>query len=467
VYFYGELTMKKIIVPASLAAVACLGQSAVSAAEKPNILIILADDLGYADFGFQGAKDIPTPNIDALAKSGTIFTDAHVSASVCSPSRAGLMTGIYQQRFGHEANCPPPDKGMDVKQKTLADYLKSLGYRTGVIGKWHLGDKDKFHPLKRGFDYFYGFREGGRPYFHNAKKIDKKGNPRAIEKNWEQVSFDGYLTDVFGEKAVEFLESSATAGKPFFLYLAFNAPHSPYQAKDEDLAFFAGKIKNKRRRVYAAMVYALDRAIGRVMKTLDAKKLRGNTLVFFLSDNGGPPRTGALNTPLNGSKGIDFEGGIRVPFIVSWPGHFPSGKKCAAVVSSLDIAPTCLSVAGSAPPKKLVGENLFEIVKNGKRDHSLFWRKLYFGAVRLGPWKLIEVDGYGYALYNLEKDLGESENLSKKMPEKLAQLKAIYERWRKTLVEPLWGEGGKWKRINVKRHINLIEGKPELDKIKY
>ena len=455
---------------ACAAASFAVATAALAAADttKPNILIILADDLGYADLGFQGAKDIPTPNIDALAKSGTVFTDAHVSASVCSPSRAGLITGIYQQRFGHEANCPPPSKGMDTKIKTLADHLKALGYHTGIIGKWHLGDADKFHPSKRGFDYFYGFREGGRPYFHNPKKVDKKGNPRAIEENWTQVSFSGYLTDVFGKKAVEFIDKAAADKKPFFLYLAFNAPHGPYQAQEEDLALFKDKIKDKKRRVYAAMVYALDRAAGWVLKDLDAKGLRKNTLIFFLSDNGGPPKTGASNGPLNGAKGIDFEGGIRVPFIASWPGRFPAGSKCARLVSSLDIAPTCIDAAGGTPPKEMVGRDLLAIATGKDADNRpLFWRKLYFGAVRSGSWKLIEVDGYGCALYNLEKDPGEKKNLAKKLPEKLDQLKAIYEKWRKTLVAPLWDEGAKWKRINIKRHINLIEGRQEFSGIKY
>ena len=212
----------------------------LSAKDKPNVIILLADDLGWADLGYQGSDDIRSPHIDSLAKNGIRFTDGHVSASVCSPSRAGLMTGRYQQRFGHEANSPPPTDGMDLKQVTMADRLKKLGYRTGLIGKWHLGNKDEYYPTERGFDYFYGLRSGSRSYFYNAKNDDKPGNAKAIEKNGKPVKFDGYLTDVFGQKAIEFI--NAKDDKPFFLFHSFTAPHGPMHATEEDKALFLSLI---------------------------------------------------------------------------------------------------------------------------------------------------------------------------------------------------------------------------------
>ena len=202
--------MKHVI--ACLIMLLCCSRSV--SAKPPNILIFLADDLGWADLGFQGSSDIRTPNIDQLAARSIRFTDGHVTASVCSPSRAGLLTGRYQQRFGHEANTPPPEQGMDLNQQTLADALKNRGYRTGLVGKWHLGNADRFYPTERGFDYFYGLREGSRSYFFNPDREDKPSSTKRIEKNGATVAFDGYLTDVFGQQAIEFLEDDSE--EPFF-----------------------------------------------------------------------------------------------------------------------------------------------------------------------------------------------------------------------------------------------------------
>jgi len=244
--------------------------------DRPNIIILLADDLGWADLGYQGSNDIRSPHIDKLANNGIRFTDGHVSASVCSPSRAGLMTGRYQQRFGHEANSPPPTDGMDLKQLTMADRLKKLGYRTGLIGKWHLGNQDEFYPTQRGFDYFYGLRSGSRSYFYNAQKDDKAGNPKAIEENGERVKFDGYLTDVFGQKAIDFINTKDD--RPFFLFHSFTAPHGPMHATEEDKALFTS-IENTKRRSYAAMIWAMDRAIGKLVASLKESGRFENTLI--------------------------------------------------------------------------------------------------------------------------------------------------------------------------------------------
>jgi arylsulfatase A-like enzyme len=433
----------------------------LSAKDKPNIIILLADDLGWADLGYQGSGDIRSPHIDKLANNGIRFTDGHVSASVCSPSRAGLMTGRYQQRFGHEANSPPPTDGMDLKQVTLADRLQEMGYRTGLIGKWHLGNQDEFYPTRRGFDYFYGLRSGSRSYFYHAKKDDKAGNAKAIEENGKQVKFDGYLTDVFGQKAINFI--TAKDDRPFFLFHSFTAPHGPMHAAEEDKARFAS-IKDTKRRSYAAMIWAMDRAIGKLVASLKASGEFENTLIWFLSDNGGATGNASINLPLAGHKGIKFEGGTRVPFFAHWPKQFKEPKTFDPMMISLDIMATSLAAAGAKDRdlKTLDGVNLLPFIQGEKATpphQNLYWHKLWFSAMREGPWKLIYVKDYGHALYNLEKDLSESTNLihtQKRRSEKMiAQLKG----WKAELAKPRWDEAQVWFRTHSENHIQIIEGK--------
>jgi arylsulfatase A-like enzyme len=429
-------------------------------AVQPNIVVILADDLGYADLGFQGSEEIMTPNLDQLRASGVLFSDAHVTASVCSPSRAGMMTGRYQQQFGHEPNCPPPEFGMNLQEKTIADALKPLGYRTGLIGKWHLGDQDRFYPTERGFDYFCGLREGSRSYFYEETTDDKPGSPKAIEINGKPVKFDGYLTDYFSGKAVAFIDDQS-ADKPFFLFLSYTAPHAPMHATEEDKQRFV-HIENEKRRTYAAMVWAMDRGVGQVLDTLDEKGFRENTLVFFLSDNGGPINHNAsCNLPLNGEKGIKFEGGIRVPFVMSWPSRLPMGGNYDAMVSSLDILPTVLTAAGGQPDyTHLEGRDLLPFVleiDKGIPHQNLYWHKEWFSAMRDGDWKLIYIQDFGYALYNLKDDLGEKNNVAKMHPERLEQMSRKLDAWKSKGVPSEWTEGPKWYKFNRQLHIDLIE----------
>lgn len=429
--------------------------------DKPNVIILLADDLGWADLGFQGSKDIRSPHIDKLAKNGIRFTDGHVSASVCSPSRAGLMTGRYQQRFGHEANSPPPSDGMDLKQVTLADRLKKLGYRTGLIGKWHLGNRDEFYPTRRGFDYFYGLRSGSRSYFYHAKKDDKAGNAKAIEENGKVVKFDGYLTDVFGQKAIDFI--TAKEEKPFFLFHSFTAPHGPMHATEEDKKLFAS-IENPKRRTYAAMIWAMDRAIGQLVDSLKASGKFENTLIWFLSDNGGATGNASINLPLAGHKGIKFEGGTRVPFFAHWPKQFKKAGNFDPMMISLDIMATSLTAAGAKDEdlKGLDGVNLLPFIQRIKTSpphKNLYWHKLWFSAMRNGPWKLIYVQDYGYALYNLNKDLSESKNLIKPEKKRAEQMIAQLNEWKAGLEKPRWDEAEVWFRTHSKNHIRIIEGK--------
>jgi arylsulfatase A-like enzyme len=435
-----------------------------TSADQPNILLIVADDLGYEDVGFHGSKDIQSPYLDLLAEGGIRFTDAHTTASVCSPSRAGMMTGRYQQRFGHEANTPSFPDGMDVQETTMAQRLKALGYRTGVVGKWHLGSTERHYPTQRGFDSFYGLREGSRSYFFEAKKSDRPGGYRAIEQNGQQVRFEGYLTDVLGDQAVEFINDSSD--QPFFLYLSFTAPHGPLEAKEEDLRRFA-HIPDRRRRTYAAMIWAMDRAIGQVVAELKKSGKYDNTLIWFLSDNGGATNNASSNLPLAGHKGIKFEGGIRVPFLMHWKARFPDGKIETRMVSALDILPTSVVAAGgtikdrSDNPRPLDGVNLLPFLTNTTDEaphRKLYWHKLWFSAMRDGPWKLIYVKDYGYALYNLADDLSEKENVATKYPERVVAMAEDLDRWKSEMIGPLWTEDEKWFRVHSRNHIRIIEG---------
>ncbi len=440
----------------------CLLVGSSFGGEKPNILLILADDLGYEDLGFQGSKDIQSPHLDKMAATSIRFTEGYVTASVCSPSRAGLMTGRYQQRFGHEANTPAYPNGMDLKETTMAQHLKRQGYRTAVVGKWHLGDTDKQYPTQRGFDHFYGLREGSRDYFYNPRKNDKPGSYRAIEQNGKHVKFDGYLTDVLGNQAIEFI--GEPNDNPFFVFLSFTAPHGPLQATEEDLAWFK-HIENKRRRIYAAMVWAMDRAIGNVLAHLEATNQLDNTIIWFLSDNGGATNNASSNLPLAGHKGIKFEGGIRVPFLMQWKAKFTEGRVDHRMVSALDILPTTVAAAGGsldARERPLDGVDLLPYLtgeKKGAPHDKLYWHKLWFSAMRDGPWKLIYVQDYGYALYNLKDDRSETTNLAKKHPDQVKAMTKTLGAWKAQMMKPLWGEAERWFHVHSKNHIRIIEGK--------
>jgi arylsulfatase A-like enzyme len=429
-------------------AIASANTSSLFAAEKPNIIVILGDDLGFADVGFQGCQDIPTPNIDSLAKAGTKFTSGYVSGPYCSPTRAGLLTGRYQTRFGHEFNGAGPEVGLPVTETTIADRLKAAGYVTGWVGKWHLGNADKFHPQKRGFDEAFGFLGGAHSYFPAKGKVD------TILRDTKPVNETEYLTDAFGREAIAFVDKHKA--KPFFLYLAFNAVHTPMHATDDRLKKFAD-IKDNQRRTYAAMMFAMDEAIGRLLKKLKDEKLDENTFIVFFSDNGGPTMqgttiNGSQNTPLRGSKRTTLEGGIRVPFCIKWPAKLPAGKVYDNPVIQLDVLPTALAVAGveAKTEWKLDGVNLLPFLmsetKTAPHD-TLYWRFGQQMAIRKGDWKLVKYDanadgGKGTTaakLYNLADDIGEKTDLAAKQPEKVKELQTAWDEWNKGNVAPLWG----------------------------
>ncbi len=436
---------------------ACKQEKRNTQTEKPNVIVILADDAGYADFGFMGSSDLETPNIDKLARAGVIFTDAHVSATVCSPSRAGLLTGRYQQRFGHECNIPPHDLGMDTSEVSIASAMKLQGYQTAVFGKWHLGEKAQYHPNQRGFDEFFGFLEGGRSYFPH-KMNDRSGDPHEIQHNGKHVEFTGYLTDVLGDKTVKYIETQKK--NPFFVYLSFNAVHTPMHATKEDLKRYEGLTRQD----LAAMTWAMDRAIGKVVDKLKKENLYENTLIFFLSDNGGAHNNQSSCLPLKGWKGNKFEGGHRVPFVMSWPKKLKAGNKFEGLTSALDIYATAYSAAGGKgnPGKILDGTDLVPFVRENVETQphkQLFWRKEGMAAVREGNWKLIRVDGYGYRLYNLGEDLGETKDLQEKEIVQFQKMILALENWEKELMTPLWTEDKGWNKVTFEIHKALMENR--------
>lgn len=439
--------MFQTILTSILALTFFVGHAAAAEKAKPNILFIVGDDMGFGDVGFNGCKDIPTPNLDALAKSGVRFTSGYVSAPYCSPCRAGLLTGRYQQKFGHEFNPTFPGTGLPLTEKTIANRLKAVGYTTGLVGKWHLGNELKMHPPQRGFDEFFGFLAGSHNYF----KWD------GMLRGEEPVEGKEYFTDAFGREACSYIERNKE--KPWFLYLAFNAVHTPMNATDERLAKFS-HIADPQRRTYAAMMFALDENIGRVLKKLAETGQEENTFVIFISDNGGPNMpgvtvNGSINKPLRGSKRTTLEGGIRVPFVVSWKNHIKPAVSDKMAIQ-LDLTATALHLAG-ADTKNLDGVNLmpfFSGDQKGAPHEALYWRFGEQMAIRVGDYKLVRYDSNvdtrtgkrnqpiaGPRLYNLANDIGETKDLYSEMPDKAKELQAQWEKWNATLIKPLWGFG--------------------------
>jgi arylsulfatase A-like enzyme len=431
--------MIRLLLAAAICVCVLPPSSPAQEARRPNIVVIVADDLGYGDLSCQGAKDIETPRIDSLAKTGIRCTNGYVSGPYCSPTRAGLLTGRYQNRFGHEFNPGPPTAasagiGLALSETTLADRLKKAGYSTGMVGKWHLGHAEKFHPLRRGFDSFFGFLGGAHSYFPMA------GGNDPILDGTKPADEQGYLTDAFGREAVEFIERNKT--QPFFLYLTFNAVHTPMQAPESVKERVAG-IENERRRTYAGMLLSMDDAIGKVLDKLTEAKLEESTLIFFISDNGGPQVNGSTNGPLNGQKAQTLEGGIRVPFFVRWTGTLVPGTYDPPVIQ-LDIHATALAAAGIpvTPEMKLDGVDLLPHL-TGKAKSSphdtLFWRFGEQMAIRHGNMKLVKSRGDSVArLFDLQKDIGETTNLAEQHPDTVQQMQAMWSTWSATLAEPAW-----------------------------
>ena len=410
--------------------------SVVVAAEPPNVLVIYADDLGYGETGVQGCQDIPTPHIDSIAKNGMRCTQGYVAATYCSPSRAGLMTGKYPTRFGHEFNAIARNGGLSLKEITLADRLKKLGYATVAIGKWHLGNPPEYHPTQRGFDEFFGTL-ANTPFYHPTNFVDT----RISEKVQAIDDPDFYTTDKYAERAVDWLERNKS--KPWFLYLPFNAQHAPLQAPKKYLDRFPS-ITDQKRKTFAAMMSGMDDAIGTVLEKVRALGHEQNTIVFFIGDNGGPTQsTTSNNGPLRGFKMTTFEGGPRVPFFVQWKAAIAGGKDYSLPVMNLDVLPTCLAAAGAPidASEGLDGVDLtpFLTGKIQATPHeSMFWRFGEQWAVRQGDWKLVVSKGGSGKpeLYNLASDIGESKDLARTEPQRVIELQKLWDSWSAQQAEP-------------------------------
>ncbi|MGJ8697167.1 MAG: sulfatase family protein [Verrucomicrobiaceae bacterium] len=464
------------------------GMVSVAQAERPNILMILADDMGYGDLGVTGSTVIKTPHLDSLAENGVLCTQGYVPSSVCSPSRAGILTGRDPRRFGYEGNLNQgPDNyatkpgllGLPPTEHTMGDHLKAAGYETALIGKWHQGMSAEFHPNVRGFDYFMGMLSGSHSYFLNEGKNQLERNGKPVTK----FSSD-YVTDFFTDEGIRWIEERE-GEEPFFMFLSYNAPHTPMHATEEDLAVYA-HVKNPKRRTYAAMMHALDRGVGRMINFLREKGELENTLIVFFSDNGGATNNGSWNGELSGRKGSLREGGVRVPFLISWPKVLPKGKRYEGVVSALDLLPTFLAAGeGELLPLKVApsyedkknrrrseklygaydGMNLLPVLKGEQAagERTLFWRLQGQSAVLAGERKLINLSHRPAQLFAPGEDAGEQDDLAVKERETLEELFRKLGEWESSLATvPLWGSSPFWSSQSAQIYDKYVpEGEPE------
>jgi arylsulfatase A-like enzyme len=398
------------------------------AVDKPNIVLLFSDDAGYADFGFQGSDKFMTPHLDRLASEGIRMSQFYVSGSTCGPSRAGLLTGRYQQRLGFEENNVPgimsengklmgDDMGLPVDMPTIGDHLQGLGYKTGIFGKWHMGIADRYHPTRRGFDVFYGFRGGARSFFPYN---NDPGGGRLMERGFaDYKEHEGYLTDAIASEACAFIE--ANKDQPFFAYVSFNAVHTPMEPDPNDADTFP-ELEGKRRKA-AQMTLSLDRACGSIVAKLDELGIRENTLVIFTNDNGGPSdRNGSSNYPHAGTKAVQLEGGIRVPGIVSWPGKLPQGSVYEYPMITLDFLPTFVKL----------GEN------TSRPHETLYWKVESRATIRDGDWKMMRFPNRPALLFDLTNDPGEQNDLAGENPELVKELYKKLFAWEMELERPLF-----------------------------
>ncbi|MCR9064055.1 MAG: sulfatase-like hydrolase/transferase [Cytophagales bacterium] len=432
--------MKKFTIINFLLLISLLGFSQ----NKPNIIVILTDDQGWADVGFNGATDIQTPNLDRLASQGVIFNNAYVSHPYCSPSRAGLLTGRYQARFGHDCNIEEHAEdditvGTPSSEILIPEALKEAGYKTSAIGKWHLGDHKDLHPTAQGFEHWFGFVAGGMNYWGTPS-----GSTRTILRNGQEVpqSELSYLTDDFTEEAIQFI--SQKKEDPFFIYLSYNAPHAPDQVTKMYLDQTA-HIEYGGRSIYAAMVAAVDAGVGKIDSTLQAAGIKENTMIVFLSDNGGRVEH-ADNRPFRGHKGMLFEGGIKVPFFISWPAGITGNKHFQKPVSSLDLFPTFLESAGLSKENhpQLEGVSLLPFIKEEKQGYpheKLFWRSVggFEYAVRKGDYKLYK-SAYKKKtlLFDLKNDPYERKDIAEEHMDLIIELEKAYAEWDAKNMDAQW-----------------------------
>lgn len=438
--------------------------------KKPNIIIILTDDQGYGDVGFNGNKEIITPNLDKLAANGVVFTNGYATYAVCGPSRAGLITGRYQDQFGHSRNplfAPKDDNiGLPLSEETLAEALKKSGYTNMAIGKWHLGAHSSFRPLNRGFDEFFGFLSGGHKYFPEQLKLNDISEVTSqfdayntkLLKNNTRINEKEYLTDAFSREAVNFVEKNAN--KPFFLYLAYNAPHAPLQATEKYLARYKN-IKDKDRQTYCAMVSAVDDGVGLLLDKLKSLGIEENTIVFFLSDNGGDESKGSDNGVLRGGKSTLFEGGIRVPFAMQWKGTIAPNQKYKHPIIALDIFATVVAQAKVTPKNNIDGVNLIPFLNNEKKEapHEFLYWKMFDKnsfAILNGNVKLFQNPEGKKILFDLKKDISEKKSLNDSLVFK--KMQAVYNTWNAKTIPPIFeglGEDDKYNKKHPERYKNV------------
>lgn len=424
------------------------------APSKPNILVILTDDQGYADVGFHGSEDIPTPNIDRIAQNGIHFSQAYVTFPVCGPSRAAILTGRHQDRFGASRNplFAPNDTtmGLPMTEETIGEVLSRANYQSSFIGKWHMGSHYKMYPLQQGFNEFFGFLTGGHRYFPEEWVLRDKseatnqwdGYSTRLMKNNGRVVESAYLTDALSREGVDFIRRQSNE-QPFLLFMSYNAPHTPMQAKEEDLQAFA-HIGDLKRRTYAAMVKAVDDGVGELLNTLEEKDMLENTLIFFLTDNGGAINANASsNKPLRAGKSSFYEGGLRVPFAISWPAVLPAGQRFEQPISAMDIMATAVAQAGVEPLKPLDGVDLIPFLtgqQKGSPHPHLFWsnsdREIY--VVRSGDLKLIEDKGR-ITVFDLSANLSEIEKQALPYTESdFGHVKTLLDDWKTKIVPPAY-----------------------------
>ena len=409
---------------------------------RPNVVLIITDDVGYGDLGCYGAPDVRTPHIDGLARDGVRLTDFYANGATCTPTRAGLMTGRYQQRFALEAplGVRPEidrDRGLLPTGRSLPQLLKANGYATALIGKWHLGWKSEFSPIAHGFDHFFGFKSGYIDYYQHTAGRDAplKGD---LFENDTPVEVQGYMTDLITDRSLQFIERSS--GGPFFIDVAYNAAHWPYQPPDRpstarDHARHLGPFDEPTgtRADYVAMLERVDRGVGRILDALDRRGLRENTIVIFTNDNGGEWLS--RNTPLFHHKGSVWEGGIRVPAIVRWPGRVPAGTVSDQVGITMDLTASILAATGTPVPAeaRLEGTDLFPVLEGraASFERTLFWRVAGARsqqAVRSGDWKLV-LDGGRPLLFDLRADISERHNLIGTHPDRARRLLSLLTAW--------------------------------------
>ncbi len=432
------------------------------AAEKPNIVLIVSDDQGYPDLGCIGTTPIITPHLDQLAAEGTRATSFYVTWPACTPSRGSILTGRFPQRnglydmvrndmvnYGHRyspeeyAVSPEMTLGLDPKERTIGDMLRTAGYVNGVVGKWDMGQAKRYLPLQRGFDFFYGHGNNGIDYYTH----ERYGMPSLFRGNERTQEDKGtYVTNLFEREALAFIESNINK-KPFFLYLPFNAPHGAstlaednggkkpgVQAPEAYTALYQNKVKDEKLRGYYAAVSRMDEAIGQLLKSIDEAGQKGNTIVLFLSDNGGSGNGG--NDPLRGAKSSMWEGGLRVPFIMRWPGKVPAGKVTDEFLTSLEILPTLLSATGATKPAEieLDGFDMLPVLRGEQVSprNEMYWQRRNDKAARFGKWKWID-SAKAKGLYDLSSDLGETKDLSREEPEIAKMITDRFETWQKEM----------------------------------